>query len=631
MNSQLTQYHETTQYGMKQCDINLQNMNYYTLCHGMTYHDMIYQGKKTYVPGYKHKVRLLIIFFIIMWLFTVISKSVYAMELPMVETEQAQKKYVEHKVEAEGLVIQGKERAVTALAGLRVQELLVREGDTVEEGMPLFQIDIPDLEEQMQAQNLSIAELVNQIADIKANQELDAQRRQLEETRAREDYEDADTRSETNVSRAEEARIEAGQSLDSHLDDPVSITSDKNRDKAWDAYESWKNQKEALEQEIADILRIIKELENHAPSTQGSSVNTGTEDHSAAKTPEDNSEAASAEIESQGSSNEDNAGDEKPETVSPTRSSEDQENELEEAKAKLRDLQDALAEHQKNEVTRPDFSGEDAALKDWEAQSELLGESIEQAEDAVEDAHADRDRSLLDATRNIEDALFPERQDSTLEVYEMELAALRGRYDEFDAIFQDNGIIYAQSGGIVTDILISVGGRIPGTAAMLLTDDTVPFLFRTIINNEQKKYLALGDSILVNLEGYQSPIEATIDYLAESPVSPGSYEVNIALPQDVGIPGMSGSLQAMEIGEMHPYCIPISALYEKDKTYYVYVVREREGILGPECYAEITYVQVVDKNQSLVAIEGGVLDEDTPVIISSSDALESGDVVRLLL
>ena len=82
-----------------------------------------------------------------MWLCTVISKSYYTTKLPVVSTATPEEKYIEHIVEADGIVVEGGSQAVNALGGLRVSEVSVQIGDRVEEGDELFRIDLEDLRE----------------------------------------------------------------------------------------------------------------------------------------------------------------------------------------------------------------------------------------------------------------------------------------------------------------------------------------------------------------------------------------------------------------------------------------------------------------------------------------------------
>ncbi len=60
----------------------------------------------------------------------------------------------------------------------------------------------------------------------------------------------------------------------------------------------------------------------------------------------------------------------------------------------------------------------------------------------------------------------------------------------------------------------------------------------------------------------------------------------------------------------------------------MYVVNEREGILGQEYYVEEINVSVVDKNDTWAAVEGA-LNTDSQIIASSTKEVTKGEVVRL--
>ena len=65
-------------------------------------------------------MKIFLIFLAFVWLCTIISKSIYVSGLPMVKTDTASKKYVEHIVNTDGIVTAGGEIAVNTQAGLRV-------------------------------------------------------------------------------------------------------------------------------------------------------------------------------------------------------------------------------------------------------------------------------------------------------------------------------------------------------------------------------------------------------------------------------------------------------------------------------------------------------------------------------
>ena len=532
-------------------------------------------------------------FLLFMWLCTLISKSIYVSRLPMVQTEKPEKKFVEHVVEAEGIVTEGGEQAVNALSGMRVESIFVHAGDRVEEGTPLFKIDTEDLKERMKEKETELAKLNYQISDLKANKELQAQKKQIEEQRAREDYTSADSKTGTAVGRAEEAKSDADNDLQNHLDNPVSITSDEDREKAWDRYNSWIKKEEELLKKIAEMEKVVTNLENPpSEDSDGGGESSGGE--------------------SSGSGEK----------------SEEDKKELEEAKVELEALREALAAHEKNKVSMPDFSGEDSAYESWRDETEALKDSAKAAGYSRDDAYADRDSALKNSKRGIDDTLFPENIDSTLEIYQLEANNLNAELDEYRKILKKEGEISAVAGGMVTDIQISVGGRTADTAAMLLTDDGVPCQFKLTLTKEQKKYVNLGDAIELTLNNSGAKLEARVDYLQESSALPGSFDLFISLPENEGTPGVSGIMKQTVTGESHSICIPVEALHEEDTRYYVYVLSKREGILGEEQYAERVNVRVKDKNDRFAAIEEGILDRDSEIITYSDQEIKRGDVVR---
>lgn len=413
-----------------------------------------------------------------MWLCTVISKSFYAAKLPMVTVAAPEQKYIEHIVEAEGLVEAGNKIPVTSLAGLLVKELSVREGDKVTEGDLLFTVDMDDLQEIIEEKQTEISRVQLQIDTLLQNEELAEQKKALEEERAREDYDALARYQDTLVGRAA--------------------------------------------QEVAEA-------------------------------------------------------------------------------------EDALAD--------PD-QGEDQALKDA-LQSAAYGEA---------DAKWNRDTAIKEAERAIEDILLPESGDDTLVVSRLELDSLKEELAVYQHFAEREGRVTAEKSGTVTDIYISVGSRIPDTAVMLLSDDTVSCQLKATLTKEQKKYVGLNDTVAVTLEG-GSKLEATVDYVTESGNAPGNYEVRIDLPEGVGTPGLSGTIRVSETGEKYSCCISPAVIRKEENRSYVYVMKEREGILGAEYYAEEINVKILDENDNFAAVEGA-LDGDSQIIVSSTMEISNGDVVR---
>lgn len=418
------------------------------------------------------------IFLSMMWLCTIISKSIYASRLPVVTTVVTEQKYVEHIVEVEGIVVAGDKNPVTALSGLRIDKVMVQAGDRVEEGDVLFTIDMEDLKAIMEEKQTQIAKLQLQIDTILKNEELARQKKALEEERARADY-DAQARYQDTL-----------------------------------------------------VGRAAEEINQ-----------------------------AETDIEEQGGGN------------------------------------------------------------------DALDDALQSAAYAEADAKWQRENTMKDAERRVEDILLPEAEDPTLSASRIELADMQADLSQYQAVLDINGQITAGSGGLITDVFISVGGRIPDSAVMLIADDAVPCQFKAMLTKEQKKYVSLNDKADLKLDGSSKETEATVDYLAESESMPGNYEIYMNLPEGKGTPGLSGIMTRTETGEKYPNCLPPSAVHRDNTRSFVYVVKEREGILGAEYYVEELNVKILDENENWIAVEGA-LDRESQVIVSATKEIKNGEIVR---
>lgn len=428
----------------------------------------------------------LAVFMALMWVCTLVSKSIYAQQLPMVTTTRTEAKYIEHIVEAEGIVEAGAKLPVTVLSGLRVEELVVHTGDQVKEGDLLFTVDLEDLSQIMDEQELSAAKTQLQIDTIVHNKELAQSQKALEEARAREDYDALARYQDTLVGRAAE-----------------------------------------------DVVQAEKALEELPDESKGN----GSEEE------------------------------------------------------------------------------------------ERLKRELQAAAYAEADARWTRDNTMKDAGRKVEDVLQEDNADATLAVYRTELAAMQDKLAAYREVLDREGKMTAPMAGTVTDVYVQAGGRVPDTASFLLADEEVACRFRTSLTKEQKSYVNLGDDVKLELGGSRK-IDVKVDYLQENESMPGTYTAIVKLPEETGVPGLSGKLTCSKTGEKQPACIPLSALHSENGRYFVYVVNEREGILGTEYYVEEITISVVDKNDRLAAIEGAVSDESL-ILESSTKEVQKGTVVRL--
>lgn len=524
------------------------------------------------------------IFLGFMFFCTLISRAIYASKLPQVSVDRARRMAVNHKVEAEGIVSQGRECAVNVLSGIRVRTVYVQAGDKVTPETLLFSVDMEDLKGQIEEQELAVRKLQLQIEAQETNRALAEQESRIGNARAMEDYVRAAEDAQRNTEQAQADLDKAKAELKKQRDDSVTVTSDENRKAAQARYEAWAAEsaklKEAMEQAGKEYESAGLEVEK---------------------------------LESAGA--EDSA-------------LEEAKKKEEEAKTRYEQAQAAYGKAMANPVSKPDYSAEDSAHSAWEAQEDTLIEAVNAASQKLEEAKRAQEDTLLEAERKMADAGAESAKDNSLEINRLELAFLQKKLASYQELFGKEGQIYAETEGIITRIQVSPGERTPDGAAVVYADISSPMQFHVSLTKEQKKYVNQGDSAKLSFS--KSPEqEVTVDYIAENEADPTLYEASIFLPEGVGTMGESGKLAVEAQSETFSCCIPIAALREDgNHRKYVYVVSERSGILGKELTAEIVYVKVLDQNDTYAAIEEGVIDSDTELIVDSTEALEDRDVIR---
>lgn len=650
-------------------------------------------------------MKIFLVFLAFVWLCTIISKSIYVSGLPRVRTDTASKKYVEHLVKTDGIVTAGGEIAINTQAGLRVDKILVQQGDAVQAGDVLFTIDTADLAELISTKETELSKLECNLSDWQVNAVIDAQKKEVAILWAKEDYETADKETAVAKERAKEALERAEAALGRHLADTVPYTADNARREAWDAYHDWVNKGYSIsdkiaakEREIQDLEEQLAELENRAGNnaerdietakdgqekvlsgaagslaedsdsaneTRGDTVDsTGgtentddhTENHDEEIENETNTNTGNEEVENEINTDDIGSTDTEIENTGNTdglhtgnegsdinqsapvikehqnRNTADEEkriellNKIKKANEELLALRDQLTKHDREAVTQPDYSAEEAEYDAWQNTKLTLEENVQHAKENYQDASYTREVTLRQKLREVASAETTSRADSTAALYELDIKQARQQIERLRAVSQQKGEIKAEQDGIISKIQIEVGGRTSDTAALLLTDPLRPCQFKFSITKEEGKYVHLNDTVEVKLNGQSNDTEITVDYFTEN--TQGGYDILCTLPEHMGQPGLSGTVQKSVQGEIQELTLPVEAVFEDTGSFYIYTLNEKEGILGSEYYAEKIKVQIKDRNDRYAAIESGTISKETKVITYATEELKQGQSVR---
>lgn len=99
---------------------------------------------------YKNKVvKYFIIFMVLMFVMTFISRMVYSEKLPRVTLTNVKQQSIVHNITGNGTIEALKKNPVFVTSGLRVNEVLVKDGDSVKSGDVLLKLDMDYLNEKI--------------------------------------------------------------------------------------------------------------------------------------------------------------------------------------------------------------------------------------------------------------------------------------------------------------------------------------------------------------------------------------------------------------------------------------------------------------------------------------------------
>lgn len=136
--------------------------------------------------------------------FTLISRATSSMTVPIVETEKPNRATINHTVTVDGVLETTRDTGVVTSQDALVQEVHVKEGDTVAAGDLLFTYDTKDFNRQISEYQTELAQINTRIKVNQDQQALDEENRELARERAQKDLEVTGTYGDLDIMEAQE-------------------------------------------------------------------------------------------------------------------------------------------------------------------------------------------------------------------------------------------------------------------------------------------------------------------------------------------------------------------------------------------------------------------------------------------
>lgn len=528
-------------------------------------------------------------------LFTVVSRAADSFTVARVTTAKAETGKISHSVTGSGIVEANRQQAVSVLPDQIVKRILVEEGQSVQAGDVLFEVDPETLAEQILIQKQEMEKEALLSGDKASDRAAEEQKKALARNRAAEDYDTAARNANAAVNRAAED-LEAAKAKRSALDGEenaagertaVEETLQKTLEEKQEAYDRAVKDKEKLEASIEEKVQNALEENNRAePENQ------------------EDPGALEQQIRQENQPLLDAA-----------------QNAIEEKEQELQKAQEALSQYQTEKE-----SDRQASLEERRQQ---IDEEIREKQKAYEEAQQAAGEDIREARRAIEDTQAPDGTDSTDKIDAITREQAQLQLDKLERLQEADGKVTAPIDGVIVRINLTTGDRTPDGTAVLMTDLASGKRLKVEVPEEQRKYVAKNDTAKVNADGRDGEWEdLVVEAVHEKEDNKDILEVTVQLPADSLEPGEAASLTVTRTSERYECCVPIGALHIDNGKYFVYVIRETDSILGKELTAQRLDVTVLDKNETNAALKEGDIGSDETIILSSEKEIKEGSRVR---
>ena len=544
-------------------------------------------------------------FLILMFLLTILSRAADSLTIAKVTASAATGGVISHNIETDGNITPNKDIAISTSADIKIASVEATEGKTVKKGDVLIQLDMDDLKTKLLKAQKDLAVAQATASDKKANEAIEADNKARSLERSYEDYnqtisdaDDAVSKAKDNMSEAWKAYNDYKKNNNNNSDDTDTTVSDslqKTVEEKQEAYNKAVDELDGVEKHIEYDVR--EEIEKASVDENGNKVKLSPDDEQKIR------EKVNA----------------LPENVSLLKNANDK---VDKAKDALSEAENALSAYNEQQNNNSSAS--------YDEQLKALYDDYKSKEEAYDEAIKQRKSTIQSADRSLEDANTPESVDTASALTENDdLQEKQLAVDKLQKVMDAGGKVTAPSDGLVTKVNVTTGEATTEDTAIRISDHSAGYKFAATLDKSDAKFLAKDDKVTLDLGNGTSVEGLKIQSIDVSQEDKNSYELTVSIPAKVKKIGTIATLKVEKASKKYDTCVPLTALHSDGDKYYVYVINEKDTILGTETAVDKVQVEILDKNNEQAAIDGA-FSWDQKFVLTSSKTLRDGDRVRLL-
>ncbi len=533
----------------------------------------------------KKLVKILLTFAGVMLMLTVISRIGASLAVPVVSTEKPQRMKIAHHVESEGEVTPGYTIPIFLDEGLFIDEISVMEGEFIKKGQKLLKLNKEKTDRQLKELEAEYAQLELQKSAAVSEEKINRSRYTVGVRNSKKDLKLAQGTTAREVRQAREDMKEA--------------------------------QKE--------YKKAVKEAKEKSLKTEEGKSDDNRENGNISGRKDDDNKTAG-----------ESGNDTDKETVSGSGDDTDKE------------TAGGNGDEGGNTGSDTDFAGkEDDENKNDELKE--LARQKKEMERAYYDALDKREDQLHSAQSALDEASVALPENTTPAQIDAQKGLIADKIRQIKLLKKNKNYILSPQEGIVDKVMVTVGELSPATASFIIADTKEDYKIVIYDKIENGKYIAAGTEAIIKGRGadaeytdytgrvhtvkkVESKAGETFENIAaESGAEDGSQqllEITIYLPPETFSLSSLIEVSFENYSDYYDYCVPLSALNQDDKGYFVYAVDTKATVLGEDLAARKVYVEIEDKNNEYAAVSAGSITDNMDIITAASREMEEGSRVR---
>lgn len=209
---------------------------------------------------------------------------------------------------------------------------------------------------------------------------------------------------------------------------------------------------------------------------------------------------------------------------------------------------------------------------------------------------------------------------ASIAAQEQQLARLR-------SVRQAGGAYLAPFSGTLVRLDVAVGGSSPDVGGLLAPDRSgeEETVLTFTLPGDWAARAAVGTAVRVSQNQTQADVRIEVP---GQPAADGAVELTLALPKDKPWqPGAAGVRLNAELGRYY-LCLPPAAIRSDGSGSFVYVVQERQTVLGLQNVLVRVPVSIEARGDDLLAVAGALSGSDK-VVVGADRPLSTGARVRM--